>query len=98
MQLESNRELSKPFIWRNHEIAMPKTMKEDSSIVRAPRPMNMIPACFRIDGMARLPTIDAPVKNFVKLAQLQWQNHRIHAHQFTLQYKKKNLRDASSPV
>lgn len=33
----------------------------------------MTPACFRIDGMAMLPTIDAPVKNFVKFTQLQWQ-------------------------
>lgn len=34
----------------------------------------MTPACFRIDGMAMLPTIDAPVKNFVKFTQLQWQD------------------------
>jgi len=59
------------FIWRNHKIATPKTTKDDSSIVRAPHPMT--PACFRMDGMAMLPTIDAPVKNFVKFTQLQWQ-------------------------
>lgn len=59
------------FIWRNNRIATPKTTKDDSSIVRAPHPMT--PACFRMDGMAMLPTIDAPVKNFVKFTQLQWQ-------------------------
>jgi len=48
-------------------IATPKTTKDDNSIVSAPHPM--IPACFRIDGMAMLPTIDAPVKNFVKFTQ-----------------------------
>jgi hypothetical protein len=31
----------------------------------------MMPACFRIDGMAMLPTTDAPVRNLVKLTHLQ---------------------------
>ena len=45
-------------------MASPKTAKEDSSIVSAPHPIT--PACFSIDGMAMLPTIDAPVRNLVK--------------------------------
>jgi hypothetical protein len=56
-------------IWRHHKIATAKTTNEDSSMARAPHPI--IPACFKIDGIAMLPTIDAPVRNFVKFAHLQ---------------------------
>lgn len=41
---------------------------EDSSIESAPQPM--MSACFKMAGIAILPTTEAPVKNFVKLAQL----------------------------
>ena len=41
---------------------------DESSIASAPQPIT--PACFRIAGIAMLPTAEAPVKNFVTLTQL----------------------------
>lgn len=56
------------FICKNHRIAIPNMKNEDSSIHRAPHPMTS--ACFRIEGIAKLPTTEAPVKNLVKFTQL----------------------------
>ena len=77
---------SSEFIWRNHTMASPKTAKEDSSIVRAPHPMT--PACVRIDGMAMMPTMDAPVRNLVKFT---------HLHAVVKLHKKKKLQKQFSP-
>lgn len=49
-------------------MANTNTKNDESSIVRAPQLMT--PACFRIAGIAMLPTAEAPVKNLVALAQL----------------------------
>lgn len=45
-----------------------KIKKEESSIASAPQPMTS--ACFKMDGIAMLPTAEAPVKNFVAFTQL----------------------------
>lgn len=49
-------------------MASTNTKNEDSSIASAPQPIT--PACFKIAGIAILPTAEAPVKNFVALTQL----------------------------
>lgn len=51
-----------------HRMARMNTKKEESSMTKAPQPM--IPACFRIVGIAMLPTTDAPVKNLAASNQL----------------------------
>lgn len=42
--------------------------KDESSIASAPHPIT--PECFKITGIAMLPTAEAPVKNLVALTQL----------------------------
>lgn len=49
-------------------MAMTSTKKDDSSIAMAPQPIT--PACFKIIGIAMLPTTEAPVMNFVASTQL----------------------------
>eukprot|EP00268_Persea_americana_P040327 TRINITY_DN4000_c0_g1_i1.p2 TRINITY_DN4000_c0_g1~~TRINITY_DN4000_c0_g1_i1.p2 ORF type:complete len:117 (-),score=20.29 TRINITY_DN4000_c0_g1_i1:263-613(-) len=45
-----------------------KTKNEESSNARAPQPITL--ACFKMAGIAMLPTAEAPVKNFVAFTQL----------------------------
>ena len=49
-------------------MATTNTTKDESSRARAPQ--QITPACFRIAGIAMLPTADAPVKNLVASTQL----------------------------
>jgi hypothetical protein len=42
--------------------------KDENSIARAPQLIT--PACFNMAGMARLPIVEAPVKNLVAFTQL----------------------------
>lgn len=49
-------------------MAKTNTNKDESSIARAPQ--QIMPACFKITGMATLPTADVPVKNLVASTQL----------------------------
>lgn len=51
-----------------HKMARTNTKNDESSIVRAPQPIT--PACFKIAGIAILPTTEAPVKNLVAFNQL----------------------------
>ncbi|GAB2273714.1 hypothetical protein Dimus_008495 [Dionaea muscipula] len=68
--VESQNKLyaSSSFILTKHAMAPTNTRKEDSSNDRAPQPMTL--ACFKIDGIAILPTTEAPVKNLVAPTQL----------------------------
>lgn len=50
-------------------MAIPNMKKDESSIANAPQ--QMTPACFRITGIAMLPTTEAPVRNLVASIQLQ---------------------------
>ncbi|PKU82716.1 hypothetical protein MA16_Dca020295 [Dendrobium catenatum] len=74
-------------------MAKPKTKKEESSISRAPK--QIMPACFNMEGMAMLPTIDAPVRNLVISTQLctwkMWKKQFRLANHFYFKLKKKNL-------
>lgn len=45
-----------------------KTKNEERSNARAPQPITL--ACFKMAGIAMLPTAEAPVKNFVAFTQL----------------------------
>ena len=49
-------------------MASTKMKYDESSMASAPQPIT--PACFRIAGIAMLPTAEAPVKNFVAFTQL----------------------------
>lgn len=51
-------------------MARPKTKNEESSIARAPQPITS--ACFKIVGIAMLPTTEAPVRNFVMSTHLEF--------------------------
>ena len=51
-----------------HTIARTNVKKDESSIAIAPQPIT--PACFKMIGIAMLPTAEAPVKNLVTSAQL----------------------------
>lgn len=49
-------------------MATTKAKREEKSSATAPQPI--MSACFKIAGMAMLPTAEAPVKNFVAFSQL----------------------------
>uniref|UniRef100_A0A2P2JUP4 Vacuolar protein sorting-associated protein 55 homolog n=1 Tax=Rhizophora mucronata TaxID=61149 RepID=A0A2P2JUP4_RHIMU len=53
-------------------MASTNTKNEESSIARAPQ--QITPACFKIAGIATLPTAEVPVKNLVALTQLYHQS------------------------
>ena len=50
-------------------------MKNDVNSISI-APVSIIPACLKMIGIARLPTVDAPVKNFAASIHLRFTNEQ----------------------